>query len=125
MGRKWTDAQRKAQSARIKKFWKNKNKVGKVKKEPWEIAQEKREADREAKVAALREVMLAPQMEAALEAAIVMQEFICDYQEEFEIYRGSIPRDMLAAKRKLETAFGMIGGEGYQNPKYERDDEDA
>ena len=119
MARKWTDAQRKAQSARIKKSWKNKKKVAKIKQESWEVAQEKREADRKAKVAALREVMLAPQMEAALEAAIVMQDFICDYQEEFEIYRASIPRDMLAAKRKLESAFGMIGGEGYQNPRYD------
>tara|TARA_R110000782_G_scaffold54848_4_gene115962 strand:+ start:1974 stop:2351 length:378 start_codon:yes stop_codon:yes gene_type:complete len=122
--KKWSDSARKKQSKIIKKMWADKKKTEDT-REPWVIAQEKREADREAKVKALREVMTAEQMEAALAAAIVMQDFICDYQEEFEIYRASIPRDMVTAKAKLEKAFGMISGEGYQPPKYGTDGDDG
>tara|TARA_R100000654_G_scaffold73561_1_gene106531 strand:- start:9 stop:455 length:447 start_codon:yes stop_codon:yes gene_type:complete len=147
MARKpWSEEAKKAQSKRIKKMWANKKKY-KIKeasatlkpvkeayimpppvepsevKEPWEIARDEREAKRQTQVKALRKFLTQEQMNAALYAARVLQEFNMDYSDGYEIFDGTLPRRMLQAKEELAEAFSMTHAYGYKMPSYEAEDE--
>jgi len=93
-----------------------------VKKDKYEIAAEKREADRLEKVEALEQVLTQEQMQAILDAAQAIQEFVCDYTEceDFELSDARILPKLAKAKSSLEDQFSMTGGWGYQLPMFKK-----
>lgn len=93
-----------------------------VKKDKYEIAAEKREVDRLKKVEALEQVLTQEQMQAILDAAQAIQEFVCDYTEceDFELTDARILPKLAKAKSSLEDKFSMTGGWGYQLPMFKK-----
>ena len=88
----------------------------------YEMAARKREADRLKKVEALENTLTPTQMQAILDAAQVIQEFVCDYTEceDFELSDARILPKLAKAKGDLETQFNMTGGFGYQLPMFRK-----
>ena len=88
----------------------------------YEMAARKREADRLKKVEALENTLTPAQMQAILDAAQVIQEFVCDYTEceDFELSDARILPKLAKAKNDLETQFNMTGGFGYQLPMFRK-----
>lgn len=93
-----------------------------VKKDKYEIAAEKREAERLEKVEALEQVLTQEQMQAILDAAQAIQEFVCDYTEceDFELTDARILPKLAKAKSSLENQFSMTSGWGYQLPMFKK-----
>ena len=92
------------------------------KKNEYEIAAKKREAERVEKVEALEKVLTPEQMQAILSAAQAIQEFVCDYTEceDFELSDARILPRLAKAKSNLEDQFSMTGGWGYQLPMFRK-----
>lgn len=92
------------------------------KKNEYEIAAKKREAERVEKVEALEKVLTPEQMQAILSAAQAIQEFVCDYTEceDFELSDARILPRLAKAKSSLEDQFSMTGGWGYQLPMFRK-----
>ena len=88
----------------------------------YEMAARKREADRLKKVEALENTLTPAQMQAILDAAQVIQEFVCDYTEceDFELSDARILPKLAKAKTALESEFNMTGGWGYQLPMFRK-----
>ena len=88
----------------------------------YEMAARKREADRLKKVESLENTLTPAQMQAILDAAQVIQEFVCDYTEceDFELSDARILPKLAKAKSNLETEFNMTGGFGYHMPMFRK-----
>lgn len=92
----------------------------------WKQEEIKQEKNRLSKIKKLRQQLSNEQMEALLSVATVLTSFAQDYVDnDFTIGDGRLPNELIKAKDTLENCFHMTRGYGYQNPMFEKGDDDV
>tara|TARA_B100001094_G_scaffold280343_1_gene291079 strand:- start:199 stop:510 length:312 start_codon:yes stop_codon:yes gene_type:complete len=92
----------------------------------WKQEEIKREKNRLSKIKKLRQQLSNEQMDALLSVATVLTSFAQDYVDnDFTIGDGRLPNELIKAKDTLENCFHMTRGYGYQNPMFEKGDDDV
>ena len=92
----------------------------------WKQEEIKQEKNRLSKIKKLRQQLSNEQMEALLSVATVLTSFAQDYVDnDFTIGDGRLPNELIKAKDTLENCFHMTRGYGYQNPTFEKGDDDV